>query len=369
MPLLEKIIIQDFRNIALQELEFSPKLNCISGGNGEGKTNLLEAIWYLSMTKSTFAGSEKFCFRHGCSSFSISGLYLMDPRTQKRSRFSIQAGVNSEKKLRRDDKAYERISDHIGVLPIVMVSPSDYSLVSESGDERRRFVNSVLSQMDARYLGDMQQYNRLLSQRNSLLKSERPDEGLLETFDLRLDSLAGRIWECRQQFVAELEPLVRDFYSRICPGRESVKIEYRSALGGDSLEALLRRSRQKDLALKFTTEGIHRDDFIFTMDSSPIRRCGSQGQQKSFLVALKFAQYSLMDARSGVKPILLLDDLLDKLDMQRASHLLDMVSGQEFGQIFISDSDRARTAAAIDPCTTERAYFKAEGGVFTRIDG
>ena len=179
MPLLEKIIIQDFRNIALQELEFSPKLNCISGGNGEGKTNLLEAIWYLSMTKSTFAGSEKFCFRHGCSSFSISGLYLMDPRTQKRSRFSIQAGVNSEKKLRRDDKAYERISDHIGVLPIVMVSPSDYSLVSESGDERRRFVNSVLSQMDARYLGDMQQYNRLLSQRNSLLKSERPDEGLL----------------------------------------------------------------------------------------------------------------------------------------------------------------------------------------------
>ena len=223
--------------------------------------------------------------------------------------------------------------------------------------------------MDARYLGDMQQYNRLLSQRNSLLKSERPDEGLLETFDLRLDSLAGRIWECRRQFVAELEPLVRDFYGRICPGRESVKIEYRSALGGDSLEALLRRSRQKDLALKFTTEGIHRDDFIFTMDSSPIRRCGSQGQQKSFLVALKFAQYSLMDARSGVKPILLLDDLLDKLDMQRASHLLDMVSGQEFGQIFISDSDRQRTAAAIDSCTTERAYFKAEGGVFTRIDG
>ena len=369
MPLLEKIIIQDFRNITLQELEFSPNINCISGGNGEGKTNLLEAIWYLSMTKSTFAGSEKFCFRHGCSSFSISGLYLMDPQTQKRSRFSIQVGAGSEKKLRRDDKAYERISDHIGILPIVMVSPSDYSLVSESGDERRRFVNSVLSQMDPVYLADMQQYNRLLNQRNTLLKTENPDEGLLETFDLRLDSLAGRIWECRHRFVSELEPLVQDFYSRICPGKESVKIDYRSCLGEDRLENLLKRSRQKDLMLRFTTEGIHRDDFIFTMDSSPIRRCGSQGQQKSFLVALKFAQYSLMEQRAGVKPILLLDDLLDKLDMERASHLLDMVSSPKFGQIFISDPDRTRTAAAIDACTTERSYFKAEGGVFTKIDG
>ena len=366
MPTLDKTVIQDFRNIALQEIEFSPNVNCISGGNGEGKTNLLDAIWYLSMTKSAFAASDRYNFRHGCFAFALSGVYTM-PEGFK-SRFSIQVEEGGEKKMRRDDKPYSRISEHIGTLPIVMVSPADISLVSESGDERRRFINSVLSQMDREYLSALQQYNRLLLQRNRLLKDGMADGDLLDTFDARLSGLAAPVSECRERFCRDLVPVVRRYYEEISGGREDVSIEYRSDLQNGTLEELLKARRERDRILHFTSAGIQRDDFIFTMNGHPIRRCGSQGQQKSFIVALKFAQYELMRKTCGCQPMMLLDDLFDKLDPGRIGNLLGMVSDKDFGQIFITDSDKVRTRGIIDAVTSDRAYIKTEGGVFTRTD-
>ena len=369
MPYLDKIVVQDFRNIELQELSFCPNVNCISGGNGEGKTNLLDAIWYLSMTKSAFAASDQFAFRYGAKAFAISGLYHMENGVE--SRFSIQVskeGDAPEKKLRRDDKPCKRISDHIGLLPIVMVSPADVSMVSESGDERRRFVNAVLSQMDKEYLSNIQQYNRILAQRNKMIKSGITDEDLLLTFDEGLNRYAVPVHEARKAFIKELEPVVQDFYSTISGGRESVGIDYRSCmLKGDLIE-ILKEHREQDAFFKYTTAGIQRDDFIFTMDGHAIRRCGSQGQQKSFLVALKFAQYEVMKRSYGFPPILLLDDLFDKLDMGRVSNLLQMVAGSEFGQIFLTDSNKVRISKIVDSLTSDRTYFEASGGTFKRID-
>ena len=355
MPTLKKIVIQDFRNIAFQELSFSPNVNCISGGNGEGKTNLLDAIWYLSMTKSAFAASDKFSVRHGASSFAVAGTYSFPSGPDVR--FSVQADGSGEKKVRRDDKVYQKIASHIGVLTIVMVSPSDISLVSAA------FIQA----MDREYLSAVQMYNRLLFQRNKLLKDGNPDEGLLSVFDARMEESATRIFASRERFVEDLVPVIAGYYETLSGGKETVSVSYRSDLREASLGDILKASREKDRLFKYTTAGVQRDDFIFKMDGYPIRRCGSQGQQKSFLVSLKFAQYELMKRRYGFPPMLLLDDVFDKLDMSRISNLLGMVAGNDFGQIFITDSNKVRMSGIVDGFTADRAYFEAEGGAFRQI--
>ena len=273
MPVLKKIVVQDFRNIALQELEFSPNVNCICGNNGEGKTNLIDAVYYLSMTKSAFSTTDRYNFRYGTESFSISGVYAMPGGME--SRFSVRSESGGEKKIKRDDKPYTRASEHIGVLPVVMVSPQDYALVAESGEERRRFVNSVLSQMDREYLSALQQYNRLLLQRNRLLKDGGADPALLDVFDQRMSALAVPVFEARKQFAEQLSPVVRDYYAFISGGGEQVGIEYRSDLEKGSLEDILRERRDRDAAMRFTTAGLQRDDFLFTLNGHPIRKCGS----------------------------------------------------------------------------------------------
>ena len=365
MPVLEKIVISDFRNIHLQELDFSPNINCISGNNGEGKTNLLDAIYYLSMTKSAFSASDKFNFRHGTDEFSLSGAYRMENGLS--SRFALKMNSRGEKKVRRDDKQYPKVSDHIGALPIVMVSPADISMISDSGEERRRFANAVLSQMDREYMSSLQQYNRLLLQRNRMLKGAELDLALLEVMDMRMSALAEPVYHARKRFIEELKPIVSDCYQALSGGSESIGIEYDSELSKASLEELLASSLEKDKVLKYTSSGIQRDDFIFTMNGHPIRRFGSQGQQKSFLVALKFAQYEIMKRNYGFAPILLLDDVFDKLDMSRISNLLQMVASNDFGQIFITDSNKVRMSAIVDGLTQDRAYFETAAGSFTRI--
>jgi DNA replication and repair protein RecF len=365
MPVLEKIVISDFRNIRLQELEFSPNVNCISGNNGEGKTNLLDAIYYLSMTKSAFATSDKFTFRYGTDEFSLSGTYRMENGLS--SRFSMKMTSKGEKKIRRDEKPYPKVSEHVGVLPIVMVSPADISMVSESGEERRRFVNAVLSQMDREYLSALQQYNRLLAQRNKILKEQNVDRALLEVMDMRMASYAEPVYQARKNFVEDLRPIVAEFYKTISGGSEIVDITYDSELSKASLDMLLSASFEKDRILRYTSSGVQRDDFSFTMNGHPIRRCGSQGQQKSFLVALKFAQYEIMKRRYGFAPMLLLDDVFDKLDMGRISNLLQMVASNDFGQIFITDSNKVRMSGIVDKLTRDRAYFDTVQGTFTRI--
>ena len=365
MPVLEKIVISDFRNIALQELEFSPNINCISGNNGEGKTNLLDAIYYLSMTKSAFAASDRFNFRHGTDEFSLSGIYRMDNGLS--SRFAMKISSKGEKKLRRDDKPDGRVSEHIGVLPVVMVSPSDNSLVSDSGEERRRFVNSVLSQMDREYMSAMQHYNRLLQQRNRMLKEPEVDRTLLEVIDMRMSALADPIHDARRRFVDDIRPVVAEYYKALSGDTEQVDIRYESELSSSSLEGILASSFEKDRILKYTGSGIHRDDFVFMMNGHPIRRYGSQGQQKSFLVSLKFAQYEIMKRNYGFPPVLLLDDVFDKLDMSRISNLLQMVASKDFGQIFITDSNKVRMSGIVDKLTQDRVYFETAAGAFTRI--
>jgi DNA replication and repair protein RecF len=371
MAELRKIVVQDFRNIELQELEFSSNVNCISGNNGEGKTNLLDAVWYLSMTKSSRGVQDRFNWRHGTGGFAIAGTYGLPDGLTTRVSVKVESGPQQSvtKQIRRDDKPCERLSDHIGEFPVVMVSPGDGALVSESADERRRFVNSVLSQMERMYLSDVQKYNRILDQRNAALKDHGSSaEGLLDALDPMLEEYGRRIFERRSAFMKELEPRIRDFYSRISGVKETVSVEYRSDLAKGSLEDILREGRGRDVMLKYTFSGIQRDDFLFQMDGYPIRKCGSQGQQKSFLVALKFAQYEIMRQEGGPRtPILLLDDLFDKLDLDRISNLLRMVSGNGFGQIFITDADPGRLRRTVDSITSDRAYFEAEGGVFKTV--
>ena len=363
MPVLRKIVVRNWRNISLQELEFSPNVNCLSGGNGEGKTNLLDAVYCLSMTKSAFSASDRYNYTHGTRFFELAGTYEMDGG--RISRFGVKSGEDEVKKVTRDGKPYTRISDHIGVLPIVMVSPGDSSLVSDSSDERRRFSNAVLSQTDREFLSDMQRYSKLIQTRNVVLKGGS-DDSIIDTIDTRLSEWGTRIFEKRKAFIQAIEPQVAKFYSMLSGGRETVGISYRSDLEKAPLYDLLKENLAKDRLLGFTSCGVQRDDLIFTMDGDPIRKVGSQGQQKSFLISLKFAQYEIMKERYGFAPMLLLDDLFDKLDFERTTNLLKMVASKDFGQIFITDTDKSRLESIVDGITEESAFYQAEGGVFTR---
>lgn len=362
MAILEKIIIGDFRNIASVQLEFSPNINCISGNNGEGKTNLIDAIYYLSMTKSAFQSSDRQNFRYGTKQFTITGTYSMPDGMV--SKFTIQVGEGLEKKIRRDGKACQRAADHIGLLPVVLVSPSDTALVSESGEFRRKFVNGVLSQMSPKYLSDIQQYGRFLAQRNKLLKEQSPDHSLLDVLATRMSALAAGIHEARAKFVEGIAPLASEYYKLISGGKETIGIKYLSDLDKAPLEDILHASIDKDIALGYTSAGIQRDDFLFSLGGHPIRTGGSQGQQKSFLVALKFAQYELMRSTYGFPPILLLDDVFDKLDMERVSNLIGMVAGKDFGQIFITDCNKVRLQSIVDTVTSDRVYIETSDGSF-----
>lgn len=368
MPLLERIIISDFRNIAFSELEFSEGINCIYGDNGQGKTNLLDAIHCLSMSKSAFALNDRTCIRHGCESFSVSGVYRMEDGL--RSRFALTAHTDGTKSLRRDEKQIQRISSHIGTLPVVMVSPQDYALVSDGAQERRRFVNMVLSQLDSQYLDCLQRYNRALAQRNLMLKNANVDRFLIESVDAQMAVSSEYVCRRRREFSMQLQSRSAEYYRMLSGDAESVGVSYSSDLypeGGDgpvSLEALLAASLEKDLILKYTTAGPQRDDFIFKMDGYPIRKCGSQGQQKSLLIALKLAQYEIMKQACGYAPLLLLDDVFDKLDIGRISNLLKIVSDSGYGQIFISDTSRERLESALGSLSGNTKYFCARGGEF-----
>ncbi len=365
MPTLKKIVISDFKNIEFQELEFSSNVNCICGDNGEGKTNLLDAIYYLSMTRSMFSATDRFIFRHDKDSFSLCGTYKMEEGPDVK--FAVKSGTDGTKRLKRDDKPYDKFSSHIGVLPIVMVSPTDISLVSETAEERRKFVNAVISQMDREYLAAAQQYNRLLDHRNKLLKSGAPDKALLGVVGDMMEAQAVRIYDWRKKLVSDLSPVIKNYYAALSGGREKIGIEYKSDLDKGPLAERLAESLERDMAIGFTNAGVHRDDFIFTMDGWPIRKCGSQGQQKSFIVSLKFAQYEIMKTRYGFSPILLLDDVFDKLDMGRITNLLGMVAGSDFGQIFITDSNKTRLRDLLDGITADRAYFEAVAGTYNKV--
>jgi len=348
----------------MAELSFSPSINCVCGANGQGKTNLLDAIYFLSMTKSSLGVTDSYCVRQGFEDFAISGVYEMPDGMS--SRFAI--ACNKEGKIiKRDDKPYKRLCEHIGKLPVVMVSPMDSALVTESGEERRRFVNSVLSQMDVHYLISMQKYNKLLVQRNHILKnSEDLDTSLLDVLEEQMSAEADVVCSARAKFADELALACSRHYSNLSNCAEKITITYKTDLHSyeaGELSKLLLDRRKRDFAIGYTTAGPQRDDYEFCINGLPLRKCGSQGQQKSFLVAVKLSQFEIMKKRSNSTPILLLDDLFDKLDQNRTENLLSMFDSSDFGQIFISDTSKDRLESIIAKLDKDAMFFNAVNGV------
>lgn len=350
---LKRLSILDFRNHAEAALDLGPQVNCFTGPNGTGKTNLLDAVHYLSLCKSYFTSEDQLNVRHGQEQFMIQGtqagtdgddLLLCSVRHGQRKIFS------------RNRKEYDRLSDHVGRLPVVMITPYDGQLVTDGSDLRRRFIDSLIAQFDRGYLDALLRYNRALAQRNALLKQGFA-AAALEPWDEQMILHGEAVHAARTAFMAELEPMLRDHYAGISSGPERVDIAYRSELAGQRMRDLLLHSIDRDRAAEHTTVGVHRDDLLFTIEGQPLKRFGSQGQQKTYLIALKLAQFDLTAHRSGVKPILLLDDIFDKIDPQRMRHLLTLLSGERFGQVLITDTDARRLHEAVDGLGLDSRFF------------
>ena len=309
----------NFKNIVRQEPLFCRGVNCLVGDNGAGKTNVVDAIYYLSMCKSSLPMTDAQSILHGSDFFLLEGQYLSEEGKNECvvCTFSRKGG----KVLKRNGKEYERLADHVGLVPAVIVSPADSALISDAADERRRYLNACISQLDRPYLTTVMRYNAVLAERNRLLKT-RPDETMLSIYDRQLVEHGGKIHAARQAFVERLQPIVAEFYGMLSGDREQVEVHYKSELNERSFEEVLLAARQKDLVNEFTTAGIHRDDLVLKIGGFPLRKYGSQGQQKSFLIALKLAQYAIVAEACGEKPILLLDDLFRQARRRacRAAH-------------------------------------------------
>ncbi len=362
---IKRIILSNFKNIQSADLTFSPRINCIYGDNGEGKTNLLDAVHYLSMTKSFLQSSDRFTYTYGSQEAALCGYYDMGGYEDK---ISVCVKSSGEKTVKKNDKNYPKISEHIGHVPVVVISPSDTSLINDSGEERRRFMNIVLSQTDPQYLRAIQGYNRVLQQRNKLLKAEvAPSKILLEAFSLQLQRDGDYIFRKRGELADELNQLSAYFYNILSDAKESVSLEYISDLKKGTMNELLDSSYSRDIALKYTSVGIQKDDYDFLMNGYPMKKCSSQGQQKTFLISLKLAQLSMMKKRYGFSPILLLDDVFDKLDMKRVELLISMVLREGFGQLFVTDSNKVRVSDLVRKLDSECRFYTVTKGEFVQI--
>lgn len=340
---LHKLSFVNFKNYEQLDLEFSPKINCLIGSNGVGKTNVLDAIYYLSMCKSYFNVVDSQNIRWDQDFFVIQGRYLREEKQEQ-----IYCGVkkHKKKKFKRNKKDYEKLSDHIGLFPVVMISPSDSKLILEGSDERRKYMNGVISQFNKNYLNNVISYNNALLQRNKLLKdfakNSSFDKDSLEIWDDQLIKYGIPVFEEREKFVKELIPIFQKYYRIISGDKETVSLQYRSDLQNEDFSNLLINAREKDQLVQHTTTGIHKDDFDLQLSEHPIKKVGSQGQQKTFLVALKLAQFDFISHVKGFKPLLLLDDIFDKFDMSRVNHIIQLVADNNFGQIFITDTNADR---------------------------
>ncbi|MDR0660306.1 MAG: DNA replication/repair protein RecF [Prevotellaceae bacterium] len=357
---LRQLNITNFKNLEQVNLSLSPGLNCFIGDNGEGKTNLLDAVYYLSMAKSYFHQPDSQVIRHGEGFFMLQGFY---ERNGAEEQLSCGVKKGEGKALKRNGKQYERLADHIGFIPLVMVSPTDSVLITDSGEERRRYLNSLISQIDREYLDSLIRYNHALMLRNKLLKqSGSIDRDMLDTLDTQLSEYGQKIHEKRKHILESMAPYFTMVYAVVSGNKEDVQLPYRSDLSKESLYALLKQSFEKDKLLQHTSVGIHRDDVEMQMGEHPIRRVGSQGQQKTYLLALKLAQFELYKKHSGIAPLLLLDDVFDKLDMARVEHLIQLVAHNGFGQIFLTDSNKTRLDAILASVGSEHALFRVKNG-------
>ncbi|MDR0712867.1 MAG: DNA replication and repair protein RecF [Bacteroidales bacterium] len=356
---LIRLSLIHFRNYSEAEFHFCPKINCLAGDNGTGKTNVLDAVYYLSMTKSCLNPSDSQNIRYDEDFFVLQGEYLRKGEPE-----NLYCGVKrgQKKVFRRNKKNYERMSDHIGLIPVVMISPADNSLILGGSDERRRFMNEVIAQYDHQYLNDVIHYNHAVEQRNALLKSPVFDREVLEVWNEQLIQTGNRIFRSRIGFCASLIPVFRQYYRQIADKDEKVELVYRSQLQEKDFSLLLRESFEKDRILQFTTCGIHKDDLLLQMDGIPIKRSGSQGQQKTFLVALKLANSDFIRQHCGITPLLLLDDLFDKFDARRVGHIVQLVSEDSFGQIFITHTGREHIETILKQTGCEYRLLETASG-------
>lgn len=360
---IEGISIVNYKNLKDVKVNFSSRLNCLIGNNGAGKTNLMDAIYYLSFCKSFFNAIDQLNITHDENFFMLNGNYHRLDSSE-----NITCGFQSgqKKQFKRNSKIYKKLMKHIGLLPLVMISPSDTSLILGGSDERRKFMDGVISQYNQTYLDDLLKYNRALLQRNNLLKQFAAglpfDMELLMVWNFRLNEYGQRIHAERKKFIEKLIPVFQKYYTFISQGNEQVDLIHKSDLYENELEHLLGESMPKDRAVQYTTVGIHKDELIFNLDQYPIKKLGSQGQNKTYLVALKLAQYDFIKEISGMKPILLLDDIFDKLDRHRVEQIVKVVSGEAFGQIFITDTNREDLDAIIKKMHTDFRIFNVVSG-------
>ncbi len=360
---IEEISIVNYKNIGEANITFSPRLNCFIGKNGAGKTNILDSIYYLSFCKSFFTASDQLNVNHEENYFMLNGSYQRSDSPE-----TITCGLQKgqKKQFKRNAKLYKKLQDHIGLLPLVMINPSDSELILGGSDERRKFMDGVISQYNQNYLDDLVKYNRALLQRNNLLKqfaSERYfDEDLLGIWDSQLVDYGTRIHEQRVEFVQKLIPVFQKYYSFISQGSEVVDLVHESDLYESDFETILKNALPKDRVVQYTSVGIHKDDLVLKLGDYPIKKLGSQGQKKTYLVALKLAQYDFIREISGIKPILLLDDIFDKLDSSRVEQIVATVAGEQFGQIFITYTNREHLDSIIGRLHTDFSIFQVETG-------
>ena len=364
---LRELNILNYKNIREAGMSFSEKLNCFVGLNGQGKTNILDAIYYLSFTKSAYNAIDSQNIHHDEEMAMIQGKYV-DGDTEEVISCGLKRGV--KKQFRRGKKDYKRLLDHIGLVPLVMVSPQDSELVVEGSDERRRFIDGVISQYNKAYLEHLTQYNALLKQRNALLKQYENvglDElpvALFEVLELQMVQHAMPIYQERVRFIEQFTPYFQQVYSAISGDKEQVSLGYISQLHERDLAEALARTRGRDLILGWTSQGVHKDELEMKLGDYPLKRVGSQGQQKSYLLAMKLGQALYLSQVHAVKdkPILLLDDIFDKLDSERVERIVQLVVGQEFGQIFITDTDRQHLTSILREQAEEAKVFVVENG-------
>ena len=360
--ILKKISVLNYKNIAQAELEFSPKMNCFIGHNGVGKTNLLDAVYFLSFCKSATNAVDSQDIRHGEEFFMLQGEYERENGEPE----VVYCGLKrrQKKSFKRNKKEYKRLSEHIGLIPLVLVTPADAALIAGGSEERRRFMDMVIVQYDHEYLEALTRYNKALQQRNVLLKQEEePDEELMRVWEEIMAQEGTTIYEKRKAYVEEFIPVFQDFYSRISQGKEEVGLQYVShGQRGDLLE-VIRRDRAKDRVMGYSLHGIHKDDLEMTLGGFPIKREGSQGQNKTYLIALKLAQFDFL-RRTGSRtvPLLLLDDIFDKLDADRVEQIVKLVSGEQFGQIFVTDTNRDHLDRILEKMDNDYKLFYVEKG-------
>ena len=363
---LEQLTILNYKNIVEAQLRFSPNVNCLIGNNGMGKTNVLDAIYYLSYCKSfTSSNEHSAAINHDANFLMLQGRYSRKGSPEEIA-LSVQRG--KRKTVKRNGKDYKRLSEHIGLLPLVMISPLDWDLIRGGSDERRRLMDQIISQGNRQYLDALIRYNKALEQRNSMIKNDYRDPLLYETVEQVMATTATVLYDSRKQWLEVFSPIFMRYYQAIAGDAEKVRLSYKSHLSELSMQQVLNANRDRDMIMGYTPRGVHRDDIDLWLGDHPMRKTGSQGQCKTYTIALRMAQFEFLKQYTGTTPILLLDDIFDKLDEQRVVSIINVVSNnQDFGQIFITDTNRTHLDEIISMMSGDYAMFVVENGIVTPI--